>query len=847
MKYLLSGFFLFLTILLNAQVKIQGKVLDINTSKPIPYADIHLPELKVSATSDSDGSFYIESSNNTTTLKVTKTGFEPFTITLEKKIDYSLVIQLYPKDEDEEDYVTDEISLEAAVITGQKKKRLKKKENPAYAILREVWKRKKTNGLRLVPQYSYNEYEKLQFDLSNIDSAFMKRRIFKNMEFIFNKVDTSSINGKTYLPAFLNESIYNVSGINKPSTKERRELEANKTSGFENNELIANTVKNLFKDINIYDNRLNFLNIKFVSPIATDGFAVYDYELRDTIDVDGVESYRIKYFPRREGEFTFKGDLYIAKDSYAVKEIVMETTKDLNVNFVRNIFMNLEYDIANDTVFYPTKEYAMLDMTLLNKKDKSKGIFAHRTVNYYNYNFDEQHDENYFYQRIDPAKKAVNEKPIEFWAANRPEKLTKDEAGIYQTLEELNNVPKFQNIIKGVEILGSGYYNIWNSIDIGNLYSSFGYNTIEGIRLRGGARTYFSQNDMWRAQGYMAYGFKDDKFKYGADLRVMFSKHNRFQIGVGSKRDVEQLASQLTSSDGIMTRSFASSSIFNQGDNYFLSSNNLTNVYTSIEPWKNVVFRLDGNYQRIKAADEQLFSIAYLNQHGEERNSITNTSVSISVIARPGAKYSQHGIDRNEMSSLAPTLLLRYTRGLKGVINSDFAFDKLQFMYTQPILIGSLGRSLVTVETGKTFQGLPLSLLSAMPGNESYGQVYGTFSQLDYYEFVTDQYVTLNYEHHFNGWFLNKIPFIKELKIREVGFFRAAYGDISKESVDMNRSSITYYAPNEQIYYEYGFGVENIGFGNIRPLRIDFNWRGNYNNLPDVRKFGVTVGLQWQF
>lgn len=136
---------MFLTFLLNAQVKIQGKVLDINTSKPISYADIHLPELKISATSNSDGSFYIEAATDASVLEVTKTGFEPFSIILEKKIDYTLVVNLFPKEEDEEDWEnsTEGITLQTATITGKKKKRLKKKENPAYAILREVWKRKK--------------------------------------------------------------------------------------------------------------------------------------------------------------------------------------------------------------------------------------------------------------------------------------------------------------------------------------------------------------------------------------------------------------------------------------------------------------------------------------------------------------------------------------------------------------------------------------------------------------------------------------------------------------------------------------------------------------------------------
>lgn len=705
---------------------------------------------------------------------------------------------------------------------------------------------KKKNGLKLVPHYQYDEYEKLQFDISNIDSTFMKRKLFKGMEFIFDKVDTSSINGKTFLPAFLNESLYKVAGINKPNTKERRELIANKTSGFENNEVVASVVKNIFRDIDIYDNRVNILDIKFVSPIASDGFSVYDYELKDTVDIDGVESYRIKYYPRRNGELTFKGDLYISKANYAVKEVVMETIKDINVNFVRNVFMDLEFDIPNDSVFYPRKEYAMLDMTLISKKENSKGIFAHKTVNYYNYDFDTDHPEKYYYERIDPSKTSINNQSDEFWTENRPEALTKNQEGIYTTLEELNKVPKFNRIVKGIEVLGSGYYNIWNSIDIGNLYSSFGYNQIEGVRLRAGARTYFSQNDMWRAQGFVAYGFKDDKFKYGGDFRYMFNKYNRFQVGIGTKRDVEQLAATLTSSDGIMTRSFASSSIINQGNNTYLSNNNLTNVYASIEPWKNVMFRIDGNYQYIKPADSEHFSIAY-EKDGQIKENLTNSSLSVSIIARPKAKYTQYGLDRFELTTLAPTIMLRYTRGLKGVINSDFEYDKLQFLYTQPILIGSFGRTLITVEAGKTFQAVPLSLLSAIPGNESYGQVYGTFSQVDYYEFVTDQYATMNWEHHFNGWILNKIPLIKKLKLREVGFLRGAYGDLSDKSIAMNRSTINYFTPNKQIYYEYGFGIENIGYGNIRPIRVDFNWRGNYNDIPGARKFGVTVGLNWKF
>src|SRR5690606_3883950 len=304
-------------------------------------------------------------------------------------------------------------------------------------------------------------------------------------------------------------------------------------------------------------------------------------------------------------------------------------------------------------------------------------------------------------------------------------------------------------------------------------------------------------------------------------------------IGIGTKRDIEQLGVQLTTSDGIMTRSFASSSIIGQGNNNKLSHINKTNVYTSIEPWENFKIRIDGNYQTIRAADPELFNIGY-DQFGFYENHLIDTNISLSLIARPGAKFSRFGIDRYEHSTLAPTIMLRYTKGFNGLFNSEFNYNRIQFLFAKPFLISSFGKSNVVVEAGKTFEGLPLSLLSVIPGNESYGQIPGIFSQLDYYEFVTDSYATFMLDHHFNGWIFNKIPLIKKLKIREVGFFRAAWGDISDESLEMNRSDIPYVAPNDKIYFEYGFGIENIGFGNFRPFRFDFNWRGNYISLPDA-------------
>ncbi len=827
-----------------AQVKVSGKISDAKTKKPIAYADVTLPHANVYITTNSDGSFYLESEKNDSILEITADGFEFKELLLTSKVNYNLVIEL-KADESLTEGAT--VELEGATITNKKKKYKNKKENPAYEILRQVWARKKLNGLRNVPQYEYEEYEKLQFDLNNVDSALTKNSLFKDMEFIFEKIDTSQVTGKAYLPAFLNESIYKVYGKNDPK-RERKDLVANKSSGFDDNEIVGQTLKNLYKEFDIYDNRLNFFNINFASPIARDGFSIYEYELTDTISVDGIDCYRIKYYPKRDGEYTFKGDFYVSTKEYAIKEISMQSTKNIDVNFVRDIFVSQQFDVKNDSVFLPKRDYILLDLTLINKKEQSKGLFAHRTVSYKDFNFESPHPDGFYSERNhDPYTTGAFEKDNEYWSNARHERLSKNEDGIYEMLDSLQQVPRFKRIVKTVETLGSGYYQIWNAIDLGNLYSSFGYNEIEGLRLRAGARTYFSQNDMWRMAGYLAYGFKDHQFKYGAEARFMFNKYNRFQIGAGTKRDIEQLGVQLTTSDGIMTRSFASSSIIAQGANDKLSHINKTNVYASIDPWKNFTIRLDGNYQTTRAGDPKLFNIGYINEKGWFEEHLIDTNVSLSIIARPGAKFSRFGIDRYEHTTLAPTIMLRYTKGFSGLFNSQFDYDKIQFFFSKPILVGSFGRSDLVFEAGKIFQGVPLSLLSVIPGNESYGQVPGTFSQIDYYEFVTDTYTTFILDHHFNGWIFNKIPLIKKLKVREVGFIRAAWGDISNESLNINRSDIPYVAPHDKIYFEYGFGIENIGFGNFRPFRVDFNWRGNYRELPDARKFGVTVGMGLSF
>lgn len=834
-KIFLSFLFCFF-YLIEAQTTIKGRIIDAQTSRPLSGVDIFINNHNAPAIRTVTDLFVIKSDSTIHKIRFEKSNYQFYSLDLANDTIQNLTVKLKPELLN---------TINEVVVQGKAKKYKNKKENPAYAIMQELWKRKRNNALTNYKNYQYDEYEKIELALNNIDSAFMKKKIFNKMEFIF-KYSDSTANGKLALPIFFNEAIYKNYGINQPVKKTRRQMVANKTAGFQNNEIMTLTVKNLYRDIDIYDNTLNFFNIGFPSPASTDGFSTYDYNLVDTLSIKGQQSYHIKYFPRRTDALAFRGDLYISTDTYAIVRATLRAPKGLNVNFVNGLYTELEFDNPDEKTFLPSKIFTEIDLSLVSKKKDSKGMTAKKTVLFTDYIFDKNIDLKIFDKKPEVELEENFIKDDEYWKTARKDTLSQSEKGVYTMLDELQKVPKFNNILKTFEVISSGYFNIGNGIDLGNIYSIYGNNDVEGTRIRLGARTYFSQNDMWRLEGYGAYGFKDNKVKYGFSARVLLDKNSRLIIGSGTRRDILQLGSKLMTDDGIMARSFASSDVLSSGTNKSLSNVNQTNIFASIEPWKNFTIRLDGTVQNIKSANPSEFNLDY-HKNGVLKNNLNDSRLTLTLVAKPGAKFSQIGVDRREHTTLAPTLVLKYTHGFEGLFNADFNYNKLQFLYQQPILVGSLGKSIINLEAGKIFEPVPLAIQSIIPGNQSYSLSRNSFAMMDYYEFVADSYATLQLEHHFNGKILSYIPLIKKLKLREVGFIRTAYGTLSDASKAINFDAKKYSAPDQQMYVEYGFGFENIGFGNLRIFRVDFNWRGNYLNREDVRKFGIKAGIQVNF
>ncbi|NIJ44351.1 hypothetical protein FHR24_000790 [Wenyingzhuangia heitensis] len=821
-----------------SQTKIKGVVVDVD-GNPLPFASVIFKNSTEGTITDEDGDFYLSSPKTYTELQASFVGFDKITLPIEKQ---NQVFKITLKESASQ--------LQTVVIyTG----RVQKKGNPAIALLEKVWAKKRNNGFKMFKSFDYKKYEKIQFDLNNIDSSFTEQKVFKGLEFIFKEIDTSRVSGKNFLPVYINESVYNVYGKNKGNDElVREDLVANKNSGIGAGAGVTTYIKDLYVDYNIYDDYIRLFGKSFASPVGKPGVNTYNYVLSDSATIDGKWCFNIVYYPIRKNELTFKGDMWIADTTFAVKDINMQVSRSANLNWVKEVYLEQDFKVLNDSTILPERDYMLADFSL-RKKKTSMGVFGKRTTYYDAYKFNNTKNDGFYKVKSDIFEDSIYNANENYWKENRLEKLDKNEEGVYTMLDTLKTVPKFKRIYNLGVILATGYVEFPN-FDYGPVFSTFDFNDVEGIRVRVGGRTYFGINDMWRLQGYTAYGFGDHRFKYGVSYKYMFNKQKRLIFGAGRRDDVEQTGAGLTVSNDVLGRSFASSGLFSSGASNLLTDIQLSNVFFSAEPVDNINFEVSFVNRHLKSASTA-FSMAYIDEAGNIKNKTRETEIGFSVKYTPKRKVFGNGVERKEVNDNYPVFYLSYANGLGGFLSSDFDYHKFQLYYKQPFYLGLLGKTTTTVELGKTYGKASLGLLNVVPGNQSFFNIQNTFGLLNYYEFVTDTYASMHFEHNFNGRIFGKIPFLRKLNLREVVGVKGIYGSISQDNVTMNAPALNSLpslqgitintktvAPSE-VYYEYNAAIANI----FKLFRMDFFWRGSYLDRPGANKFGVKGSFGFTF
>lgn len=811
-----------------AQTRISG-ILEDQSGTPVPFANVVFLNSSEGTTTDQEGGFYLASVKDQDSVEFSYVGYQTLILPVKKGDNLEMKVVLTQASE----------HLSQVMIYQGK---TSKTDNPALDILRKIWENKRENGVNKFAQYQFRKYEKMEFDLNSIDSSVIKNPIFNGMEFIFDNLDTNKVTRKAYLPIFINESALKVYGDNQTG-KERVDLLGNKNSGFDENQNLIAMVKDIYDPYDIYDNYLQLFDKTFISPLSTTGINNYNYVLKDSAYIGDSWCYNIQYYPRRKHELTFKGDFWVNDTTWAIREINLEMSEAANLNWITGVYIEQEFDVLNDSVFLITKDFFQAEFAF-GEKEGARGISGKKTILYDDYRFDIKKPSEFYRREVIEFQREVYTRDDDFWGQHRMEPLSGQERAVYKLIDTLQSVKAFNRLYDLATIAESGYIE-FNGWDFGPVYSLVGYNEVEGLRVRAGGRTYFGQNDPWRIQGYAAYGFRDQKFKYGILGNWLLDKRSRLIVSAGTRRDVEQLGTSLTNSTDVLGRSLASSSLIKVGDNDKLSAINLWVVSLEMEPFQNFSVRVSGAFRNLKPASPD-FSLDYYTDKAlsETASEIDQMELSTIINYSPGRRTSSYGVERSVVNGGDfPTLFLSYSLGVKDVLNSDFDYKRLQFFYDQPIFAGGFGRSNLSVEAGKTFGAVPLGLLSIVPGNQSYFALYNSFSLLNFYEFVTDTYLSVHLEHNFNGRLFARIPGLRSLNLREIVGIRGVSGVISQENKRLNASGIPLIAPDDEPYWQYSLGVGNI----FKILRLDAHFRGNYFDHPDARKFGVTASLGFHF
>ncbi|CAL2090923.1 DUF5686 and carboxypeptidase-like regulatory domain-containing protein [Tenacibaculum sp. 190524A02b] len=835
MKSVLLRLMLVACTSLMGQVKVSGVVVD-EDDNPIPYVNVLFANSTIGTTTNDYGEFELNSVKDQSTLSFELMGFQEKNIALKQnKSQYIKVI-----------LNEDSMNLDEVIIVKKPKKRLKKKDNPAYRILREIWKRKKRNGLDLVANYEYEKYSSRELGFGNMDSMFIKKVLRNKYDEMKGIVRQNYDNDTYYMPVELIEKVEKVYGSNSLKLI-RKDMEALRETGIHQLGKYVARATNVFKEINVYKDEIPILDKTFVSPIATSGFGSYDYVLSDSIQIGKNKEYTIHFFPRQKGDLVFKGYFKVVDKNFTLSTIEMEILKEVNLNFVRDLSIHKTFELKNDSIYLPQKNIYKGEFTFLTKDKKEKSIYLVKKEAYSNYIFDKKRSRAFYENQLIQVSKNQFKKKKEYWQAKQ------DSSG-KETLAlvvKAKTSTKIKRVTGTIFTLSDGYFTPITGIQLGNLFTTTARNDIEGLRIRLGFRTFKTNDDRFRLLGFGAFGFKDNTFKYGFEARYLLTAHPRITVGAAYLNDVEQMGfTRFNEQNLIPQPDKGPKAVFVRGDNFFLSKVKKEMLRFDVEVFKNLNIGLKMARERISSADTKRFSMAFFNENrGIVEDKTTDVYSDLYVSYQPGRQVDGFGVDRILGPKLHSKILINYKKAYKNVFGGNVAYSKLSLLYNQPIHLGKFGVLDATLIMNKTFGKTPLSVLTAVASNQTYFLTPNTFALLDYYDYVADSSVETHLEHHFNGLLMNRIPLIKKLGLRSLLTFRTVYGSISEKNKRINKSSIRYAAPNKKPYYEYGIGIENIGYGNLRPLRVDFIWRSDFTNIngPISPKFGIRVGFKTSF
>jgi len=790
-------------------ILLSGKVTDQGTGDPIPYVNIILTGTDHGTITDPAGNFQFRAEMPGKTIQFSAVGYKKFYLPVPSESKDHLEIRL----------IEENIDLQEIVVRPD--------NNPAIRIFRKLIDNKELNDPYKIQSWNADVYSKTEIDLKNINPSAGSKKLLRSFDFVFNYIDTLDDGGFPFLPVFINET--QSTFYHNEGTPDREIITANKASGM-TSDLITQFSGKLYEGMNPYDNYLMISDIGLISPFNSLGLQFYNYYLEDSTISGGKKIYELWFRPKLPQEPAFSGKFWTEDSTFAITRLEMQLNKKANINFLHNLKYEVDY-LKTGEKWLPKREFLFADLDL-QKSDKTKmvGILGYKTNVYRNPAFAPAPVEIAALKEVITVREGAMSKPEEYWKESRPVPLQQRELQIYSMVDSIMNVPLYKTIAEYVYMFYYGYRDL-GKVELGPYFYAFSYNEIEGYRFRLGFRTTLKFSDNLRLNGYLAYGLRDRKFKYSGGFDYFFSKKPADIFSMQFTHDYELLG---RSSNGFSEDNLMNSLLAKNPTTRLNMMDKFEATYT--KEWNR------GLSAQLIFKPTRIYSspfVGFFEPDGKVINHIGSTEFTLRGRYAPGEDIVQDGFERTTFGNYRNLVNLGVTCGLKNFMGGGYDYLKLHFDLSDKMLLNPIGYTVYLLQADKIWGDVPFPLLKIHEGNETYAYDIYAFNLLNYHEFVSDTYASLFLEHHFQGFFLNKIPLFRKLKWREIAGLRILEGylDPGKHKglifpVGMNSLTRT-------PYMEASVGVENI----LKVLRVDAVWRLNYN-YPGTTRLGLLFSLQ---
>lgn len=823
---------------------VRGIVTDAKEKDPLPYVTVLFKGTTISTRTDADGRFTISTPGNYSILQFSYVGYTTALVEIKPAQSQEISVKINPE----------AMALKEVVVSAAKRPRYRNKENPAVELIQKVIENKPRNRAENYNAVEFEQYERMMFSMSNLSDKFKNKRVFKNYQFLFEEQDSTKIGGKNILPIYMAEKL-SQNYLQRSPEKKKTIVLANKAVNFDNplidNKGISQYFERMYADVDIYANNISLLSNQFLSPIADVSPTFYKFFITDTIKTQQPQLIELSFIPRNNTDFLFEGKIYITLDgTYAVKNAHLTINKNINLNFVRALEANLKFDKNPDNRYYLSKSNLIVDFGI--NQSTGGGFTGERTLAFRNYKINKPQPEQMFEGEALITTPDAGQHSDEFWASNRVDTLSAANLKVYQNIDTLQKMKSFQKTMDLVTLLFAGYKD-FGPFEVGPVNTFYSFNDVEGLRLRLGGRTTTTLSKRYYFETYAAYGFRDEKWKYF--LSGTYSLNNKsiyafpqHYLRASFQRDTKIPGQEL---QFVQENNFLLS--FKRGENNVL----LYNDFYRLEYMKEYENHFSYNVTLKKWTQRPGGVLEFSNFVDGQANSvgdITTSEISLALRYAPQEKFFQGKIYRSPIIDKYPTYNLKYTAGLKDVFQGEYNYNNINASIDKRFFLSQLGYSDVTVEGGYIFGKVPYPLLTIHRANQTYAFQLNSYNLMNFMEFVSDHYASLNIDHNFNGFFFNKLPLIKKLKLREIASFKIIYGGLRNENnpnldgtllqFPANGAGIkTTYSLNKEPYMEGSIGIGNI----FKLLRVDFVKRFSYLDHPVVSEYGVRAMVKFDF